>query len=44
MGTLADNTVTMSGTDWVQLATATALWVGVVFVIGLIRLRRTELK
>jgi ABC-2 type transport system permease protein len=44
MTTLADSTVAMSGTDWAQLATASALWVGVVFVIGLIRLRRTELK
>jgi ABC-2 type transport system permease protein len=42
--TLADSTATMSGTDWAQLGTAAAVWVGVVFVIGLIRLRRTELK
>jgi hypothetical protein len=41
---LADGTVAMSGTDWAQLATATGVWVGVVLVIGLIRLRRTELK
>lgn len=34
----------MNGTDWAQLGTATAVWVGAVFVIGLIRLRRTELK
>jgi ABC-2 type transport system permease protein len=34
----------MSGTEWAQLATAAGLWVGLVFIIGLIRLRRTELK
>lgn len=34
----------MSGTDWAHLGTAAGLWVGVVLVIGLIRLRRTELK
>jgi ABC-2 type transport system permease protein len=44
MMTLADSTTTMTGTDWAQLATASALWVGLVLVIGLIRLRRTELK
>jgi ABC-2 type transport system permease protein len=44
LATLADNAVAMSGTDWAQLATATALWVGLVFAIGLVRLRRTELK
>jgi ABC-2 type transport system permease protein len=44
MGTLADSTAAMSGTDWAQLGTAAAVWVGVVFVIGLVRLRRTELK
>jgi ABC-2 type transport system permease protein len=44
MSALADGTSAMSGTEWAQLATATAVWVGVVFVIGLIRLRRTELK
>ena len=44
MATLADSTVSMSGTDWAQLATASAVWIGVVFVIGLIRLRLTELK
>jgi ABC-2 type transport system permease protein len=44
MTTLADPGVAMTGTDWAQLATAAALWVGVVFVIGLVRLRRTELK
>ena len=41
---LADNTATMTGTTWGQLATATAVWVGLVLVIGLTRLRRTELK
>jgi ABC-2 type transport system permease protein len=44
MSTLADNAVAMSGTDWAQLGTAVAVWVGVVLAIGLIRLRRTELK
>jgi ABC-2 type transport system permease protein len=34
----------MSGTDWAQLGTAAAVWLGALFVIGLIRLRRTELK
>ena len=34
----------MSGTDWAQLGTASAVWVGVVLAIGLLRLRRTELK
>ena len=34
----------MTGTDWAQLGTAAAVWVGLVFVIGLLRLRRTELK
>jgi ABC-2 type transport system permease protein len=42
MGTLAEGQ--MTGTDWAQLGTAAAVWVGVVFVIGLLRLRRTELK
>ena len=41
---LADSTATMTGTNWAQLATATAVWVGVVLVIGLVRLRQTELK
>jgi ABC-type transport system involved in multi-copper enzyme maturation permease subunit len=41
---LADSTATMTGTTWGQLATATAVWVGLVLVIGLVRLRRTELK
>lgn len=44
MATLADSTATMTATDWAQLATASAVWVGVVLVIGLIRLHRTELK
>jgi hypothetical protein len=44
MAILADNSATMTGTNWGQLATATAVWVGLVFVIGLVRLRRTELK
>jgi len=34
----------MTGTDWAQLGTSMALWVGVVMLIGLWRLRRTELK
>jgi hypothetical protein len=42
LATLAEGS--MNGTDWAQLGTATAVWVGAVFVIGLIRLRRTELK
>jgi ABC-2 type transport system permease protein len=44
MMTLADSGTAMTGTDWAQLATASAVWVGVVLAIGLIRLRRTELK
>ena len=42
MTTLAEGQ--MTGTDWAQLGTAAAVWVGVVLVIGLIRLMRTELK
>ena len=42
MSTLAEGQ--MTGTDWAQLGTAAAVWVGVVLVIGLIRLMRTELK
>jgi ABC-2 type transport system permease protein len=42
MTTLAEGP--MTGTDWAQLGTAAAVWVGVVLVIGLIRLMRTELK
>jgi ABC-2 type transport system permease protein len=34
----------MTGTEWAQLATAAGLWVGVLFVVGLVRLRRAELK
>jgi ABC-2 type transport system permease protein len=34
----------LSGSDWAKLGIATAVWVGVVFAIGLLRLRRTELK
>ena len=34
----------MTGTAWAQLATASALWVGLVMAIGLARLRRAELK
>jgi ABC-2 type transport system permease protein len=34
----------MAGSDWAKLGTATALWIGVLAAIGLIRLRRTELK
>jgi ABC-2 type transport system permease protein len=42
MSTLAEGP--MTGTDWAQLGTAAAVWVGVVLLIGLIRLMRTELK
>jgi hypothetical protein len=35
---------TMSGGDWARLATSVALWVGVPLVLGLLRLRRSELK
>jgi ABC-2 type transport system permease protein len=34
----------MTGGDWARFATATALWIGVLGLVGLIRLRRTELK
>jgi ABC-2 type transport system permease protein len=34
----------MNGTAWAQLGTSMALWLGVVLLIGLWRLRRTELK
>jgi ABC-2 type transport system permease protein len=34
----------MTGTVWAQLATATGVWLGVVMLIGLARLRRTELN
>jgi ABC-2 type transport system permease protein len=42
MGLLVDGE--MTGTAWAQLGTAAAVWVGLVFVIGLVRLRRAELK
>jgi hypothetical protein len=35
---------TMTGRGWGQLATSVALWIGVVLLVGLWRLRRTELK
>jgi ABC-2 type transport system permease protein len=44
MSILADSGAAMTGTNWAQLGTATAVWVGLVLAIGLIRLRRTELK
>jgi ABC-2 type transport system permease protein len=44
MTTLADSATAMTGTDWAQLATASAVWVGLVLAIGLVRLMRTELK
>jgi ABC-2 type transport system permease protein len=34
----------MGGTEWAQLGTSLALWLGVVLLIGMWRLRRTELK
>jgi ABC-2 type transport system permease protein len=34
----------MSGGDWAKAATATGIWIGVVGIVGLFRLRRTELK
>jgi hypothetical protein len=34
----------MAGNDWGKLAVSTALWLGVPLVIGLLRLRRSELK
>ena len=42
MEPLVENT--MAGGDWARLATSVALWVGVAMVIGLLRLRRSELK
>ena len=42
MQPLVDNT--MAGGDWARLATSVALWIGVPLVIGLLRLRRSELK
>ena len=44
MAILADPNLAMTGTNWAQLATASSVWVGLVLAIGLIRLRRTELK
>jgi hypothetical protein len=34
----------VSGTEWAQLGTSMAVWLGLVMLIGLWRLRRTELK
>jgi ABC-2 type transport system permease protein len=34
----------LTGTQWAQLGTSAGLWVGLVLLIGLSRLRRTELK
>jgi ABC-type transport system involved in multi-copper enzyme maturation permease subunit len=34
----------MTGASWAHLGTSMALWIGVPLVLGLIRLRRTELK
>jgi ABC-2 type transport system permease protein len=34
----------MTGTDWAQVGTSTALWLGAFLVVGLWRLRHTELK
>jgi hypothetical protein len=34
----------MTGRDWAQLGTSLGVWVGLVLLIGLWRLRRTELK
>ena len=42
MEPLVENT--MAGGDWARLATSVALWVGVPLAIGLLRLRRSELK
>jgi ABC-2 type transport system permease protein len=41
---LLDAEVGMTGTDWAQLATANGLWVGLILVAGIWRLRRTDLK
>jgi ABC-2 type transport system permease protein len=43
-GPLVDSEMGMTGTDWAQLATASGLWVGLLLLVGLWRLRRTELK
>jgi ABC-2 type transport system permease protein len=34
----------MTGTEWAQLGTSLGVWIGLVLLIGLWRLRRTELK
>jgi ABC-2 type transport system permease protein len=34
----------LTGTEWAQLGTSLGVWIGLVLVIGLWRLRRTELK
>jgi hypothetical protein len=34
----------LSGTEWAQLGTSLGVWIGLVLLIGLWRLRRTELK
>lgn len=34
----------LTGTQWAQLGTSAGLWVGLVLLVGLWRLRRTELK
>jgi hypothetical protein len=34
----------MTGTAWAHLGTSVALWLGAFLVVGLWRLRRTELK
>lgn len=39
---LADGT--MAGDDWAKLAVSMAIWIGVPLVLGLLRLRRYELK
>jgi len=34
----------LTGTEWAQLGTSLGVWIGLVLLIGLWRLRRTELK
>lgn len=34
----------MAGDDWAKLAVSMAIWIGVPLVLGLLRLRRYELK
>jgi ABC-2 type transport system permease protein len=41
---LLNSSAAMTGTDWAQIGTAAALWVGVFAVAGAVRLRQTELK